>query len=642
MKSDIRTLLNRLLELIQPNNYKVDNIKKADAEAKKEIIIKRDELNKALEDATAAIEKVEKENDEFTLDLDALDENIKGLLGWNDKFTPLCKEYINVLESNNIPLDFPKITQACKLKVEMSENKIKELNTKLENNNNIKLEAEEVINTTPGQLEILDNQEKTITTETSMKLEEEARIRGEVANLITTLLEDPTEINRRRINEVLETLKEFSDEEIKVIAPIINAPKENVNGYIFEKIYQTYNDGRGKSTKEMLKEAMNNDSKDKKESNSSTKERINSLLKVESVEDIEKEQVEAVNDEPIEVVSEEVKTGDNINKDPKREYIMDELGVDDIDIDLVPEIMEVPQMSLEQMVQKAKAANIDPKSISLRNYCGDFEQYLNNIKEMKDANLPVDEQTILKNPLIGAIPTERIKNINTLVNYNGLSVVKPNGKIAVDVFAREPKKLKRSISLLGPIDLSYYVNHPENMPKITVGVATRITFCQQNGINYKDENGNFESFIENGKEFEELFGKVSKDIIPSAKLFNQKLLETVEDKMIVKQLNDYYKSDSLETISLDKTALDKFISLNEMVQSLNESEKPYEICIGGEIFYNVDFQRNLSYLLSLNPISSDNDLIMTSLMFNAHKNPEAIKVVSRQLNPNTRDMKIAA
>ena len=33
MKNDVRTLLNRLIELLQPNNFLVEDIKKADAEA---------------------------------------------------------------------------------------------------------------------------------------------------------------------------------------------------------------------------------------------------------------------------------------------------------------------------------------------------------------------------------------------------------------------------------------------------------------------------------------------------------------------------------------------------------------------------------------------------------------------------------
>ena len=300
--------------------------------------------------------------------------------------------------------------------------------------------------------------------------------------------------------------------------------------------------------------------------------------------------------------------------------------------------MEVSQNNLEKMVAEAKKANINPKSISLRNYCGDFKQFINNIKELPS----VDDQTVLKNPILGAIFTERLKNNMKLIEFNGLSIVKPNGKLAIDVLGRDTKKLSKAISLIGQIDFEYFLKHPENMGQIIGGVAVRILYCQQNGINYKDAYGNFESFIYNEKEFEDLYGKVGKEIIPSAKTLNEKLLETVEDKSLIKSLNDFHKTGNVEKISLDHAALEKFVELSETVKSIDESEKPYETIIDGDRFYTVDFQKNLSHLLSVKPDANNDELILTSLMFNTHKDPEVIKKVQHQLNPNTRNMELAA
>ena len=84
------------------------------------------------------------------------------------------------------------------------------------------------------------------------------------------------------------------------------------------------------------------------------------------------------------------------------------------------------------------------------------------------------------------------------------------------------------------------------------------------------------------------------------------------------------------------------MELSETVKSIDESEKPYETIIDGDRFYTVDFQKNLSHLLSVKPDANNDELILTSLMFNTHKDPEVIKKVQHQLNPNTRNMELAA
>lgn len=600
MKNDVRTLLNRLIELLQPNNFLVEDIKKADAEA------------------AEVIEVTTKENENYDLDLKSLNKNKEDVISFKDAITPIYKDYINVVDANKIPIDLPGITQTCKSIVENTDAQIKDISKKITENEEKKSQAELVVNETP------------------IKLQEEEDARTAALDLINTILEDPSDITQSRVVGAIKALKVFDDEEINNMLPIICFPNNNYNGISFENVYKSFNDNRGKSTRDVLKEAMKESNE---EENLNPEERMDEILKVVGSEkklnksSLKNEKVEKEVKEEKKVTKEK-----KINVDPKLEFLKSELGVTDLDISFNKEILEVSQNNLEKMVAEAKKANINPKSISLRNYCGDFKQFINNIKELPS----VDDQTVLKNPILGAISTERLKNNMKLIEFNGLSIVKPNGKLAIDVLGRDTKKLSKAISLIGQIDFEYFLKHPENMGQIIGGVAVRILYCQQNGINYKDAYGNFESFIYNEKEFEDLYGKVGKEIIPSAKTLNEKLLETVEDKSLIKSLNDFHKTGNVEKISLDHAALEKFVELSETVKSIDESEKPYETIIDGDRFYTVDFQKNLSHLLSVKPDANNDELILTSLMFNTHKDPEVIKKVQHQLNPNTRNMELAA
>lgn len=600
MKNDVRTLLNRLIELLQPNNFLVEDIKKADAEA------------------AEVIEVTTKENENYDLDLKSLNKNKEDVISFKDAITPIYKDYINVVDANKIPIDLPGITQTCKSIVEDTDAQIKDISKKITENEEKKSQAELVVNETP------------------IKLQEEEDARTAALDLINTILEDPSDITQSRVVGAIKDLKVFDDEEINNMLPIICFPNNNYNGISFENVYKSFNDNKGKSTRDVLKEAMKESNE---EENLNPEERMDEILKVVGSEKklnkstLKTEKVEKEVKEEKKVTKEK-----KINVDPKLEFLKSELGVTDLDISFNKEILEVSQNNLEKMVAEAKKANINPKSISLRNYCGDFKQFINNIKELPS----VDDQTVLKNPILGAISTERLKNNMKLIEFNGLSIVKPNGKLAIDVLGRDTKKLSKAISLIGQIDFEYFLKHPENMGQIIGGVAVRILYCQQNGINYKDAYGNFESFIYNEKEFEDLYGKVGKEIIPSAKTLNEKLLETVEDKSLIKSLNDFHKTGNVEKISLDHAALEKFVELSETVKSIDESEKPYETIIDGDRFYTVDFQKNLSHLLSVKPDANNDELILTSLMFNTHKDPEVIKKVQHQLNPNTRNMELAA
>lgn len=616
-ETNINTLLDMVVSLQQPNNFLIEAIKQDEKNASESI-------EKAQEKLTQTTKTVDKENADRNAQLDVLRPECEELYALNDSFIEFYKANTNAIENNSVPIDMANISKYIKNKTEGKETKISGLEEEIDKAN------EELAQLTEETEKVVAEAQEVIEDTPNLLYDEESR-RKELNSVIDTAVNDG-DLTKSRLRETLKKYGNvFSDQQIeKMLMPIL-FPDQGLRSAI-----ERY-EGKGRTTKEVLKEAMQQEAT--KEEKTTRGAKLDEAFKVIDTKKIEKKAEEKVVEEKS--VSTEKKSETISNDDPKMEFLNSAFGATQLDVEFTPEVMEIGLVQLQEMHDQLVQEGYPEewiKNISLKNLCN-FNQYLENLRTMKAANLPVDGQTILKNPIIGVIPNDLVNNNIAIITYNGLTCVKPNGKIAVNALGR--KKLDKAISLMGGIDLSYLKNDPENMAKIIGGIAARIYYCQQNGINYKDEFGNFESFIENEAEFTELYGVIDTSIIPSAKECNKVLLSTVENKEAIKELNDYHKTNSIETIDLNQDALNKFIEISEKVNALNEGQDSSEIIISGERFYTVDFQKNLCHLLSKNIQATDEELILTSLIFNAHKQPEAIKKIKLQLNPNTRNMGLA-
>ncbi len=619
-----RNALNKLIELIQPNNSRIDSIKDADEQAKQ------------------TIQKATDENKDYKKRLEDLKNNNSELLALKDAMLPIAKKYVKVIEENNLPIDFANISERCKSIVEAGTEEIEDISSKIKVNSAEIEKAEKVVNETP------------------IRLSEEEQTRLDVKNLLEIALnDDGYELTKSRITATISKLGVFSEDEIHNMLPTIMFPDQGLSA--------AYNEfeGVGKSTKQMLQEAMGNQNKpieegpsvqvsEKKEPNlSKTSIDLDEILsrnahKVVSTEKKMKvsqktkgkleEKKEDDNSKTLKTTP-QVKSEEKANpEEAKIEFIKNTFKADDIDLKFYPEVLNMSLNELKSAADKLKNNSINPEFINLRNL-SNIDQFIANIDEFADSNMKLDDQTIAKNPYLDITPTERVHNNIQLVGQNGLSLVKRNGKIALSVVTRETNKLLKAINLIGGIDFKYFIQDPENMSKIVGGIAARISYCIQNGIDYVTPSGEFESFIENAAEFNELYGQVDTSIIPSAKECNKALVETVSSPDVIGALNEFYKSGNyLKPVELNQQQMDKFMQISALVQQKAMVSPKYEIVIDNQKFFVGSFQKNLSYLLSLNLEASDDDLILASLFFNAHKPVEAIKDVLRAFDPNTLNL----
>lgn len=611
--------LTRLIALAQPNNEIIDGIKKAESEAK-ELIQKIDSDKK----------KYDKEIEENNEEIENLQKEISDILSYKDDLIPLSSKYMNVIDSNNFSFDMAALTAECKDAVENKEGEIKNLTTKIDELTAIlkddsakRAEAKEIID------------------DTGNRLNEEATLRQEINDILKVALEeDSDELSKKTVRDTLKKLNIFTEEEIENMLNPIIFPETGLKA-----VYEDF-EGRGKSTKEMVQEALNNKDKEievtKEEKKVPTHAEIDEIFaknKVIATQKVEsqKEEIQDKEKDANEVKSQQV--ADNIAKITKTEetiedYIKKTFNATDDDIKFNSAALSMSKKELIQVEEKLKAANINPKNVSL-SILRNVEQYIANINAFLENGLALDEQTIAKNPVLACTPTDRVNNDLKLVAQNGLTLVKPTGKVAVDVVTRETNKLLKAINLIGGIDYRYFLNHPENLSKIVGGVAARMTYGIENGINCFDANGNIESIIENKEEFDAYYGPVETNIIPSAKECNRALVDTVTNPEVIGSLNDFYKAGNyLNDIKLTKDQMDRFISISDKVAQKSSDSPAYEIEINGKKFLPSSFQKNLSYLLSLDLDASDDDLILASLFFNAHKTSDDIKSIVKTFDPN--------
>lgn len=604
-----RVLLNRLIELMKPNSPKIEAIKSAEEDAKNLVEVvdtENADYNTQLETANSDIETKQNE--------------IKDTLGFKEDIIPISEKYINVIASDKIPFDMASITAGCRMVVEIKEQEIAEISknietisAKIKENEKKKEEAQQIIE------------------ETKPKLYQEEENRKELESLINLAVEENGRtLSKDRICPTLAKFAEFSEEEMETLSEYIIYPKKGLIAALNEKEEQ-----KGKSTKEMLQEALGASDKnqnEKKDKNNSALDKLDKNIKNKREKSIKVIATQPQDKEVKKLTPEQMRD----------QYLFDTFKVTKEDIKYTPEIKNKSLLELEKDVDKLKENGIDPKTVSLKTLATNLDQFIENIKSIRAEKYNLDDQVIAKNPFIGFIPNKRVNDNLKLVRQTGLTLAKPSGKVAISVLSRKTEKLNAAINLIGGIDINYFKNNPENMAKIIGGVAARITYCQQNGINYQTANGGFEKFIYDEKEFTDLYGEVTTEIIPSIKECNKALLDTIDNPEILRVLNNFYKSDSyLEDVKLDHVSSERFKEINEIIKNNNVSTSEEILEIDGKKFLAANFYKNLSYLLSLGLDASNKDIIVASLMFNNHKTVNEVKDIEHSFDPN-QPMRLAA
>ena len=190
------------------------------------------EIKASEKEAVDTKKQAETENVDFNARVAEIDENVKGLLGFNESIIKIGKDYINVIDTNKLPFDMPSITQAAKIIVENEEAEKKDLLNKIEDNTKAIEEAKNIISEAP------------------LRLKQEETIRKELKTLLDRALSGADDVDKRRIRETLSKLNVFSEEEIEAMLLPIMFPEQGLKAAV-ESFVE-----KGKTTSDMVKDAL--------------------------------------------------------------------------------------------------------------------------------------------------------------------------------------------------------------------------------------------------------------------------------------------------------------------------------------------------------------------------------------------------
>ncbi len=572
-EAQIESLLYKLLELLSPDNEIITTIKKEDEQAKEDI------------------KKINKENPELEKQIEEYNEILQLLEEYSNDHNELGKKSINLIEKvEGLTYKFDKYVAESRAVYKKYQEQLEEAKKQTEENEKRLTEANEIISETPAKLK-----------------DEHAKIDPLNASINQVLSGEVKYLAPDRVEEMLNKLGVFNPEEIQLIIPAICFP----DTFGFRAIHFKFNNSEDDKTKigDIINRAFRGAEEEEKK-NKAEKTKVTDISPL---------------------TDEETKN--------KIEYLGKEFGISADDINLYPQVLSVSLDQLQFYKKELAKVNIDPQSIRLKTLTsGNVAKFIENVMVFAESGYELNEMTIKKE--IASLDTNdplATKKAIALINESGLTLRKQNGMIAVEPVTKELSKLRNAIKLAAAIDITYFSEHPENLNVIVSDTLARILYCQQNGINYKDSNGNFESFVESEKEWQEIYGNnIDETILPLTKESTQFISEeiTPEAKSALKSANDLENFINSTTINADKE--DSYKELTQIITEINTSENPLVIEIENYKFLAAAVNKNLIYLLNADVKDSKEDIILSSLVYRNPVSKDAIKDLKVAINPNTR------
>ena len=324
-----------------------------------------------------------------------------------------------------------------------------------------------------------------------------------------------------------------------------------------------------------------------------------------------------------EVVTKEEPTTDvNFSKDK-----LIALGKNASDIDLVNPF-DTSNLDPEEILKTLKEEEINPSDISIITYQNGLENYLKNLKSLKNKGYNPTTMELQKfGTTLSLVDNETLEeNLKILEEYK-ISLKNPNGKIVFKVLCQEPKTLRDNIDLIIEARetnlLTFNVKAlSQNVPLI----LERINFCKEYNIPYTEEKNNifsYNSYIFSQSILEEL---VEKEVeLPK---LSKKLTSELESE-ISKEAYETLKNKTTDEVLSDAKKFDEYSRVLNKLESITVSkEKAY--IINNLAFSVENTKRNLITLVNhLDDI--DQKTILAGLFYNSHKTIEDFKEVEKEL-----------
>lgn len=297
------------------------------------------------------------------------------------------------------------------------------------------------------------------------------------------------------------------------------------------------------------------------------------------------------------------------------------------DIDLVDHF-DTSNLNPKEILDTLKEEEINPQGVSLVTYQNGLENYLKNLKSLKNKGYNPTTMELQKfGTTLSLVDNEKLEeNLKILEEYK-ISLKNPNGKIVFKVLCQEPKTLRDNIDLIIEARetnlLTYNVKVlSQNVPL----VIARINFCKEYNIPYTEEKNNsfaYNSYIFSQSVLEEL---VEKEVeLPK---LSKKLTNELESE-ISKEAYEALKNKASDEVLSGAKKFDEYSKVLNRLESLTVSkEKAY--IINNLAFSAENTKRNLITLVNhLDTI--DEKTILTGLFYNSHKTIEDFKEVEKEL-----------
>lgn len=297
------------------------------------------------------------------------------------------------------------------------------------------------------------------------------------------------------------------------------------------------------------------------------------------------------------------------------------------DIDLVDHF-DTSNLNPKEILDTLKGEEINPQDVSLVTYQNGLENYLKNLKSLKNKGYNPTAMELQKfGTTLSLVDNEKLEeNLKILEEYK-ISLKNPNGKIVFKVLCQEPKTLRDNIDLIIEARetnlLTYNVKVlSQNVPL----VIARINFCKEYNIPYTEEKNNsfsYNSYIFSQSVLEEL---VEKEVeLPK---LSKKLTNELESE-ISKEAYEALKNKASDEVLSGAKKFDEYSKVLNRLENLTVSkEKAY--IINNLAFSVENTKRNLITLVNhLDTI--DEKTILTGLFYNSHKTIEDFKEVEKEL-----------
>lgn len=383
---------------------------------------------------------------------------------------------------------------------------------------------------------------------------------------------------------------------------------------------------------EELKNLFNEDKEDEpnKESVASKEEQDEEPISLDELDKTKEENKEKVGGEtpaiPLETKKEDISEEDET---PFTSTVLEELKKSKEDISLV-KAFDTSSLDSKEILKTLEAEDINPADVPLVVYQNGLDNYLANLKTLKEAGYKPTAMELQKFGVTLSLIDNATcqENLKILSDYK-VSLKNTNGKIVFKVLMQSPETLISYLDLIIEARetnlLTYNVKSlSQNIPLI----LERINFCKEYNIPYTEEKNNSLSYNTYIFSQEVLESLVEKEV--ELQKLNKKLTSELEP-LISKEAYAILKNNESINVKLnDAKKFDIYSKLINELESISVTKENAYV-ISNLAFSTENTKRNLISLVNNLDEFASKDIILAGLFYNSRKTSEDFHKIEEML-----------